>query len=173
MPTLTELHLSCTFPDGWQATKFDDWHFYQRRFKDCCGGNKAVDFLAHDTGNMTLWLVELKDYRQHRRTKDDKISLWEEVAVKVRHTLAGVFAAAVDENHPDHTYAVAALKAKKLRVVLHLEQPRTHTKLFPRSYNPANVQQKLKQLLKPIDAHPRVTDLDRMAGVPWTAASLP
>jgi hypothetical protein len=59
---------------------------------------------------------------------------------------------------------------------LHIEnftEPRTHSKLFPRPYDPADVQQKLKQLVKPIDDHPRVVELRSMVQVPWAAASIP
>lgn len=172
MPTLTEQKIACSFPDGWRATRFDDWQFYKSRFKDCCGGNKAVDFLALNPVDGALWLVEIKDYRRFPRTKDTKIHLWDEVAVKARDTLAGLFAARVDANHPDHEHAAAALRAKRLRVVLHLEQPRTHSKLRPRAYDRAHVQQRLKQILKPIDAHPQVVELDDMTRAPWMAWSV-
>ena len=169
MPTLDEGKLTCTFPDDWEVTKYDDWIFYKNQFGKSCCGNKAVDFLAHDPREQALWLIELKDYREFRRTKDDK--LWAEVAIKARDTLAGLFAAKVAIAHPQHAYAVIALAARKLRFVLHLEQPRNHSKLFPRAYKLADVQQKLKQLLKPIDAHPKVIELGNMDSVPWRAQS--
>jgi hypothetical protein len=58
-------------------------------------------------------------------------------------------------------------KAKRLRVILHLEQPTKHSKLFPRAINPADVKQKLCQLLKPIDAHPFVAESTRMGTLEW------
>ena len=116
---------------------------------------------------------ELKDYRRFRRTKDDKISLWEEVAIKARDTLAGLFAAKVETGHRDHAFAQQSLTTAKIRIVLHLEQPATHSKLYPRAYDPARVQQMIKQLVKPIDAHPRVVELGNMNHVPWSAASVP
>lgn len=172
MPTITEGKLSYTFSDTWNVTKYDDWVFYRRQFERSCCGNKAVDFLAYNPGDRTLWLIELKDYRQYRRKKE--ILLWEEMAVKARDTLAGLFAAKVDVVLSDEQrYAAQVLCTIKLRVVLHLEQPATNSKLFPRVYNPADVQQKLKQILKPIDAHPRVVELNNMDAVPWSAASIP
>ena len=173
MSVLQEGKLACTFPSNWKVTKYDDWAFYRNRFVNCCCGNKAVDFLAYNPRDRTLWLVELKDYRQFRRTKDDTISLWEEISLKARDTLAGLFAAKVDTSHSEQPYAAQALGTSKLRVVLHLEQPRTHSRLFPRDYDPASVQQKLKQTLKPIDAHPQVVELRTMDSVPWTATSIP
>lgn len=171
MVTLTEGKLACTFPDGWQVTKYDDWAFYRNQFVGCCGGNKAVDFLAHDLENRILWLIELKDYRQFHRTKG--ITLWDEVAVKVRDTLAGLFAAKMELGHDDHAFARQTLAAQKLRVVLHLEQPASHSALFPRAFTLANIQQKMKQIIKPVDAHPKVVELNQMNAVPWTAASIP
>lgn len=177
MPTLYEAHLACTFPDNWDVTKYDDWVFYKNKnktgFSDACGGNKGVDFLAYDHQSRTLWLIELKDYRQHRRTKDDTISLWDEMAIKVRDTLAGIFAAKVNSTNPEQSYAARVLAATRLRVVFHMEQPRVHSKLFPRAYKREDIQQKLKQLVKPIDPHPKVIELAHMEDVPWLAASHP
>ncbi len=172
MPRLTEAKLACDFPPAWRVTKYDEWAFYRNQFQNCCTGNKAMDFLAFDPADQTLWMVELKDYRQFRRTKDDKIPLWDEVAIKARDTLAGLFAAKVEAGHNDHAFAQQSLTATKLRVVLHLEQPVTHSKLFPRVYDPADIQQKLKQLVKPINAHPLVIELNNMFRVPWTAVSI-
>lgn len=173
MPTLTEGKLACSFPDDWHITKYDDWAFYKNRFVNSCCGNKGVDFLAYDPAERILWLIELKDYRQFRRAKDDKIKLWEEVAIKARDTLAGLFAAKVYADDPEKSYAARTLNAIKLCVVLHLEQSPKHSKLFPRAYNPADIQQRLKQILKPIDAHPKVVELNNMGTMRWTASSLP
>jgi hypothetical protein len=169
---LEEEKLACDFPDAWNVTKYDAWAFYRNQFRDSCRGNKGMDFLGFEPAAKTLWMIELKDYRQFPRTKDDKISLWDEVAIKARDTLAGLFAANVEVGCDNHDFARQSLTAAKLRVVLHLEQPPSHSKLFPRVYDPADIQQKLKQLVKPIDAHPRVIELKNMIHVPWTAASI-
>lgn len=172
MQAFAEGNIESSFPNTWMVTKYDDWMFYRNHFVNSCCGNKAVDFLAHNPADRTLWLIELKDYRQFRRIKSN-ISLWDEVAIKARDTLAGLVAAKVDGTHPNQAYASQALGASRLRVVLHLEQPRTNSKLFPRAFDPADVQQKLKQILKPIDAHPKVVEIDNMQRVPWTAISIP
>lgn len=172
MKRLDEDHLAHDFPDEWEAEPYDRWSFYRRQFQNCCGGNKAVDFLAYDPGERTLWLVEIKDYRQYRRSKDEKISLWDEVATKVRDTLAGLFAVKVNQQDKEALFGKLAARAKRLKVVLHLEQPVRHSKLFPRAYNPADVQQKLKQIIKPIDAHPHVIELNDAACVPWSVVSI-
>lgn len=129
-----------------------------------------MDFLAIEPQDRTLWLIEVKDCRRYPRKKE--ISLWDEVAIKARDTLAGLFAAKVEAGHADHAFARRCVTATKLRVVLHLEQPATHTKLYRRIYDPADVQQKLKQLVRPIDPHPRVVELSNTAGVPWSACSV-
>lgn len=166
---LVEGKIACVFPGDWHVTRYDTWTFFANRFNGCCSGNKAVDFLAFSP-ERTLWLVELKDFRQFPRVKG--ISLWDDTALKARDTLAGIFAAAVDRTHPDQPFAARVLRARKLRVVLHLEQPKTHSKMFARAYNPADIQQKLKQTLKPIDAHPLVIELSNMGHVPWKAESI-
>lgn len=171
MPHLVEGNLVCNFPANWHVTKYDDWAFYRNQFQACCLGNKGVDFLGFNPGDRVLWLIELKDYRQGPRDRK-KGPLWEEIAIKTRDTLAGLFAAKVESGHPDHVFAQQSVRATKLRVVLHLEQPPTHSRLFPRAFNRADVQQKIKQLVKPIDAHPVVVELANMAHVPWTAGSV-
>ena len=42
--------------------------------------------------------------------------------------------------------------------------------LFPRAIDPANVRQRLKQLIKAIDPHPLVIEMGRMNGVAWTVS---
>ena len=112
------------------------------------------------------WFIEAKDYRVNPRTKPSELS--DEIAQKVLDSLAALL--------PAHLYAADAaerelagtvLRAPRLRVVLHLEQPKKHSPLRPRAINPADVEQKLRRLLKPIDAHPKVTETSAMRGVPW------
>lgn len=163
---ITEGRLLFSFPERDQATKYDDWSFYRNQFNQAFGGTKATDLIVID-GN-TTWLVEIKDYRQHRRTKP--IDLGDEVAIKVRDTLAGLTAAQCTANDAaEKKFARRALKTRKWRVVLHLEQPKKHSKLFPRAIDPAAVLQKLKQKVKAIDAHPKVVDRDSLTSdMRWT-----
>ncbi len=170
---LSEGSLTFTFNDtDWRVERYDEWSFYRNQFQKSCGGNKAVDFLAYHLQEQTLWLIEVKDYRHSRRTKE--ISLWEETALKVRDTLAGICAVRSESSgaqYDERDYATQALTGSvRFRVVLHLEQPRTNSKLFPRAYNPANVQQKLKQMLKPVDAHPKVMERATMRAGLWSVA---
>lgn len=73
--------LSFCFPDGWEATKFDDWAYYRNQFSKAHEGIKAVDILALSPDKATLWLIEVKDFRAHPRTKS--IPLQEEIWKKV------------------------------------------------------------------------------------------
>ena len=180
MPTITEGQLTFDFPAGWRAEKFDDWSFYRTQFIKCSdartpcsrcnhqnvAGAKAIDILAID-GNSCCWSIEIKDYRRHMREKT--IDLADEVALKVRDTLAALVAARVNANEANEkAIANAALQCSRLRVVLHLEQPAKHSKLFPRAIDLTKVQQRLKQLVKAIDPRPLVIETGRMCGVDWS-----
>jgi len=152
------------FDHGWTAGKYDEWSYYRRytRFRQ---GIKAVDLVATDP-DRTAWLIEVKDYRQNRRTK--VIDLADEVAQKVHDTLAALAAAQTNANdNEERAMARSLVRARKARVVLHLEQPAKHSKLFPRAIDPTKVQQKLRTLVKPIDAHALVVESSNMRGLSW------
>ena len=155
---ITEGSLIFDFNAGWDAQKYDEWNFYRSRFsKSCnlCDGIKAVDIVVYNS--TTAWLIEVKDYRRHRRTKT--IDLADEVAKKVFDTLSGLAAArfrAYDIH--EKNMAKNILNKNELRVALHLEQPKVHSKLFPVAINPADVKKKLKKQIKAIDPHPEVLD---------------
>ena len=148
---------------------FDQWSFYLNQFQSVCEGAKAIDVLAVEP-QVCVWSIEVKDYRQYRRTKT--IDLADEVAVKVRDSLAGIVAARMNANDGDEKrLAQAALDCPRLRLVLHLEQPAKHSKLFPRAIDPAKIKQRLQQLIRAIDPHPLVLEMNRMTGVAWTVRS--
>ena len=100
MTEIEEGDLTFSFPDHCEAGKYDDWAFYRNQFQAVAGGSKAVDILclclADRLADRVAWLVEIKDYRRHRRTKS--IDLWDEVATKVRDTLSGLAAASANAN---------------------------------------------------------------------------
>lgn len=161
--------LKFEFPDGWQATRYDDWSFYRNQFSAIRPGLKGVDLLAISPDEATLWFVEVKDYRQHRRTKP--ISLDLEVAEKVVSTSAALLPARVNANDDaEEDFARQALGAsiRQLRVVLHLEQPARHSKFFPRAIDRADVQVKLRRRVKAIDPHALVVESSAMGPLPWT-----
>ena len=68
MPTVTEGKLRFTFADDWNLSKYDDWLHYRIQFIEVCDGIKAIDVLALEPKGC-CWLLEIKDYREHARTK--------------------------------------------------------------------------------------------------------
>jgi hypothetical protein len=166
MPSVTEGKLNFAFADGWNVSKYDEWSHYRNQFVKVCVGVKAIDILALEPRGC-CWLVEIKDYRKHVRTKT--IDLAEEVAEKARDTLAGLVAAQFCANdEAEKSSARQALRSANLRIVLHLEQPTKHSKLFPRAINPATVLQRLRQLVKAVDPHPLVVEIATMRNLPWS-----
>ncbi|MFI3138421.1 MAG: hypothetical protein QX197_16740 [Methylococcaceae bacterium] len=160
MVVLSEGNLQFRFGASCLAEKYDDWSFFRNQFQSTCGGAKAVDIIC--ISNNTSWFIEIKDYRQHARTKPQDIG--NEIAIKVRDTLAGLVAAKMNANEPDERdFAQKVLESKAIKVVLHLEQPLKHSKLFKRAIDPAAVKQSLKRLLHAIDAHPCVVDKNSLS----------
>ena len=164
MTELSEGGPRVRFPGTRQVGKYDDWAFYRNQFSRV-GHSRAVDFV-YVSGD-ECWLIEVKDYRSHPRTKPTDIE--QEVASKVRDTLAGLATARANATEPEErNLAKAALRSGKWRVALHLEQPQHPSRLRPKAIDPASLTTKLRRTVKAIDPHPRVVDVD-FAGVPWTA----
>jgi hypothetical protein len=158
--------LNFEFPDAWKLGKYDDWLFYRNRFSRVLNGLKALDLLAVCPAR-TAWLIEVKDYRFHQRTKPSELS--DEIAKKVLDTLAAMLPARINaRDDGERKLSDAVSKAKKLRIILHLEQPGKHSRLRPRAIEPDKVQLQLRAKLKPIDAHPLVVERKNMFGLAWT-----
>jgi Holliday junction resolvase-like predicted endonuclease len=154
-----------SFPPDWEFEKYDDWVFYKNQFQSVGEGQKAVDIVARDP-QKTLWFIEVKDYRRYQRTK--LIDLADEVAHKVRDTMAGLLASSVHAEGSEKIKAKGFIQIKNIRVVLQLEQPKQHSRLFPRAIDPAAIQQKLRKAVKAIDAHPIVTEsLNKHKKILW------
>lgn len=155
------------FPSGWNISKYDDWRYYRDHFVRMADGIKGVDLLALSPGGRELWLIEVKDFRKGLRKKE--LPLHKEILLKVLDTLAALLPAAINatiENERD--FAVSALAARKIHVVFHGEQPAKSARLFPQSYSQADLLQKLREIFRPIDPHPRVACSTHMpAGIPW------
>jgi len=165
MPTFTVDSLVFTFPVGWRVSKYDDWAYYRNQFSKIDNGITAVDLIAVDVDKV-IWMIEAKDYRLHGRTKPTCLA--SDMRSKVLSTLAGLVAAKFRANdRAESDMATRSVKAKKLRIVLHIEQPATNSKLFPRVIKLADVQQKLKSMLRSIDAHPLVVESSRMGPLSW------
>jgi hypothetical protein len=159
--------LNFFFPENWKVAKYDDWVFYRNQFSRMWNEIKAVDIIVFDVSS-TFWLIEVKDYRKNRRTKPTSLPV--DVAGKVFDTLAAILPAKVNASNAEEKAMASniAVNSRKIRVVLHLEQPRQSSKLFPRAISPADVQQKLRQLLRPVDSHPVVVEKNDMRHLAWS-----
>ena len=166
MTEIEEGDLKFSFPDHCEAGKYDEWSFYRNQFKSVAGGSKAVDIVC--VSGDTAWLIEIKDYRQHPRQK--LIDIDDEVASKIRDTLAGLAAASSNANiHDEQTLARRALPTRRWRVALHLEQPNTRSRLRPQPFSVANVLSKMRKKVKAVDAHPVILNREaNRPNVPWT-----
>lgn len=162
MTDIQEGGLRFSFANHCEAAKYDNWDFYRQQFQSVAGGSRAVDILC--VAQDVSWLIEIKDYRQHQRSKPS--NLGDEVATKVRDTLAGLTAAsanAIDKS--EQGLAERALTKRKWRVALHLEQQSRHLQVV----SPANVLKKLRMTLKAIDTQPIVVSLRKPnSDTPWT-----
>ena len=165
MTEIEEGDLTFSFPDHCEAAKYDKWVFYRNQFQPVAGSSKAVDMLC--LANDVVWLIEIKDYRQHPRTK--LIDLCHEVAIKVRDTLSGLAAASANAYDDERAFARRALAKRRWRVALHLEQPHVSSPLRPQPFDITDVMLKLRSRnLKAVDAHPLVLNLRTMhPRVPW------
>ena len=165
MKTVTVDTLAFTFSEDWKVSKYDDWSFYRNKFQSIGKGRKAVDLLAIDPQN-TTWMIEVKNYQVHSRTKPSCLA--DEIMWKVMDILSGLLPASINsEEDSEKIFAKQINRSGCLRIVLHLEQPQKHSKLFPIAIKPADVQQKLRMLVKAIDAHPRVCDKTTSNALGW------
>lgn len=166
MTEIQEGDLRFTFPGHCEVGKYDEWSFYQNQFKSLAGGSKAVDIVC--VSDEAAWLIEVKDYRRHRRVKHSEIE--DEFAGKVRDTLAGLAAASANANDRDEqALARRASQRRKWRVALHLEQPSVRSRLRPKPFDVANVLSNVRRKVKAVDAHPLILNREtNRPNVPWT-----
>jgi hypothetical protein len=123
---IVEGYLEFTFSDNWQAIKYDDHRDYKKI--EALDGTKAADFVAvHRPRPMTLYLIEVKDFRGYRiknkvRISDGMLAL--EVGQKVRDTIAGIVGGLQNRNTEDWAIVMERLASPSppIRVVLWLEE---------------------------------------------------
>lgn len=162
MPPLNIDGLNFNFPTGWEASKYDEWSFYRNQFSKQQNNIKAVDVLAISPSK-AAFVIEVKDYRHPDTEKPSELA--QAIANKVLHTLAAMLPAKLHANEPnEQQLANAILICTSLRVVAHIEQPTRHQPVI----DPADLKQKLKSLLKAVDAHPEVVSMNNMRGLEWT-----
>ena len=160
--------LTLRFPAPWPVFKYDETPFYVKHAQ-LLAESKAVDVIAHEPSANVLWLIELKDYRAQRRLKS--LDLFDEIATKVRDTVAGI---ALAQRRGGDTFCEFARTLRldtSLRVALHLEQPSKASKLYPAVTDRSNHRIKLRQKVRLVDPHPLVCEIRAMpAGLGWTVA---
>lgn len=170
---ITEGDLVFTFPDGWIALQYDATAYYVNRFQGLAH-SKGIDIIALSPGPASqLWLIEIKDYRAQARTKT--IDIFDEVALKVRDSLAGLYAAG---HCPDdsvlRTFARAIAPDVPVRVVLHLEQTNKPSRLRPGVTERQNHRLKLRQKVKAVDKRAHVCEIaSQHADVRWAVSPRP
>lgn len=169
MTVVVERRLRFEFADTWDVSRYESWGFYRDAYKNQPGGRKAVDIVAIEPGSHA-WLVEATDYRwgvAQMRNVPKIGALIAETAKKFIDTVSGLDAAqTVATADDERSFARSAMSCPKRSVVLHLEQPRKPSKLYPRFFDPAVVRQELKRLVRTLDptresstSTPRVTSL--------------
>jgi hypothetical protein len=170
MPDIVEGRLTFVFPQTWQALKYDETSFYKKHVQQL-GESRCVDIVAFEAAaNDQLWLLEVKDYRQKRRSKTEDLFL--EIARKVRDTLANLYLAQRHEEADCHDFARLANRKQTIRVVLHLEQTNIPSKLYPPVVSRINAQIKLRQTVRVADPRALFCEIAKMpAQCQWTVTS--
>lgn len=162
MPVLNIDGLTFTFPQAWQASKYDEWSFYRNQFVKQGDGIKAVDAVALAPTN-TAFLIEVKDYRYPDTEKPSQLP--EAIANKVLHTLAAMLPAKLHANDAtEQRLSAAILACTSLHVVAHIEQSPSHRPVV----DLADIKQKLRRLLRAVDAHPKIVSMNDMRRLAWT-----
>ena len=165
MCKIIEGKLEFIFPDGWQALKLDETEFYRKHFQNFAA-SKCVDIASFQAIGCELWLIEVKDYRINRRTKT--LDLFDELALKVRDSLALLFLAKSKPEISSFNFAQKAADKPKIRVVLHLEQTAKPSKLYPHIVERDNARRKLAQTVRVVDPHPLFCEMSAMPhDCPW------
>ena len=103
-----------SFPDGWRVLKYDDCSLHRNQFQPFAGGSKALDAVAL-APDRTMWLIEVKDYSDSRRSKAGTV--FSEVAAKVRATLAELAVArvrATDDDERDFAHEALTLLCRQV-----------------------------------------------------------
>ena len=155
------------FPGSWYAMKFDDSNYYRRQFGRMWQRISSVDLVAVSNDGIAFF-IEVKDYRLARESGPSELP--EIVAHKVFDTLAAQIPCKLHATEEDERLICKKVcLASDLIVVLHLEQPQTRVGIF-RPYDRALIQQKLRQLLKPVHARPWVLCMDSMGNAPWSVS---
>ncbi|WP_295444879.1 hypothetical protein [uncultured Thiodictyon sp.] len=176
MQSYQEGALRFDFPDAWMVRKLDGTSFFRKRFQSFAKpldgkGSKSVDLVAFHPDVEDLWLIEVRDYRAEPRTKSSE--LFQEIAEKIRDSLACIHAMASIAGGEDQEFARRALRQYRVRIVLHLEQSTKPSALKPYVAEPATFRQKLKQTLRAVDPHALAGGMQILNNqTPWSVTGI-
>ncbi len=122
------------FPDSFKVMRPCECKYYTQDWQTFAvgknqPGNAETDFVAFDTSEKKLWLIEVKDYRRHPRSKTAEIGL--EFARKCRDTLSLLAALQVspwahakkDKTSENDKASDEFQKMKSIQCILHIEIP--------------------------------------------------
>jgi hypothetical protein len=131
----TEQNLSFAFSDNWEVEQYDRHGDYLGKIQKL-RGSKAVDFVGMISN--ALFLIEVKDFRGHRIENKNRFGgpLEEEVALKVRDTVAGLIGAHRTSSQPatwSHFVSCMSTPSRLVRVVLWFEDDAAHTSELARA----------------------------------------
>lgn len=168
MPRVKEGEFSYVFPEDWLVQKWDDTAFHLNQFQHFAAGSKAVEFVAFNPQDEKLWLIECKDFRPNGRTKT--IELCDEIAQKVRDSLAALICARNADDVELRRFARMALKKTELRCIVHWEHPLKPHRLWPSSMmDRKNMRDKLRQRMAVVDSLADIGNLSQLNRTqPWT-----
>ncbi|MDD5277610.1 MAG: hypothetical protein PHR16_16210 [Methylovulum sp.] len=157
------------FSFKFDAIKFDDSQYYREHFIKIQNGISAVDILAVD-GNIG-YLIEVKDYT-HPDSEELKLNdLIDAIVKKIISTLSAILPMKMNAHHQtEKDLASLFCKTNEVKIFLHLELPPPTSKLQQSTWSFQNIQMKLKNKLKPIDAHPKVVAKKCPNRFPWTVS---
>lgn len=166
--TFHESNLEFEFAKSWDVIQFDSSIWYRNHFQSCAD-SAAVDFIALNIQESIAWFLEVKDFTRDdpSRSKD----LIELITKKVRDTLSGVFAGAINaSNEAEKIFFSRFRLVKSLRIAFHCERPKHKSRLFKNLPDLPDLRAKLRQTLRAIDRRTHVVDtLSPNDEVPWTA----
>lgn len=168
MPRECEGDFDYVFPDGWQVKKWDDTSFHKTLFQSFGGSSKAVEFVAYsDEADSPLWLIECKDFRPNGRNKT--IDLCDEIAQKIKSSLAGLVCARNSQDSDLKRFARMALKKTDIRCVVHWEHPLRPHRLWPREFmDRSSIRDKLRQRLAVADPKAEIGNIAQLnTTMPW------
>ena len=165
MPTITEGNLTFSFPACLDCREIRSTFVLHPGVPACPQGESG----RHLGGRTDYLLLADRDQGFSPGSPEPTLlTLRIKSLRKVRDTLAGLATARVRAIGRDQAVAHAGMTCGDLRIVLHMENPPLTSALFTQAISPANVQAELKRLIRAIDSHLQVVDIQTSAHLPWT-----